>query len=216
MTTFAIAMAPPNLRKRPFNHIEVPLNGNSPHEDTEHNERHHERQSRHREIPRSPDQRDAQLMEQVQTTDAPGSHSRLAASVGPAVEDPDIPVVPGTSSGKPTNKRQRVAAAEQETRRKEKEIKDLQRADEKARKDDEKEEKRKAREAQAKAKEEERIQREKACSSFPSAKRLLIAQKVREAQIRAKEDEKRKKEEEKNKKEKVCNSSTAARSSLLT
>ncbi|MCJ1267210.1 hypothetical protein MMC22_007095 [Lobaria immixta] len=161
MTTVAIPMARPNLRKRPFERIAVPLDGSSSREDAEHSER----QPKHIETSKSPDQPHPQLLEQVQVTEANGPHSHMAVSAGPAIEDADIAAASGASSVKPTTKRQKVAAAEQETRRKEKEIKDRQRLEEKAKRDDEKEEKRKAREVQTKAKEEDKIQREKACSS---------------------------------------------------
>lgn len=161
MTTVAIPMTRPNLRKRPFERIAASLDGGSSREDTEHSER----QPKHIEASKSPDQPHPQLLEQVQVAEANGPHSHMAVGAGPAVEDADITAASGTSSVKPTTKRQKVAAAEQETRRKEKDIKDRQRLEEKAKRDDEKEEKRKAREAQMKAKEEEKIQREKACGS---------------------------------------------------
>lgn len=172
MTTVAMPMASPNPLKRPFDHIEVPLDGRGPHENTEHSGW----QSEHIETPRSPDRLHTQRLEQVQEQQANGHHSPLAANVPPAVEDADIPTPSATSSAKPTNKRQKLTVAEQETKHKEKEIKDRQRAEEKAKRDAEKEEKRKARDAQIRAKEEEKIQREKACGSFPSARHLLTAQ----------------------------------------
>lgn len=202
MTTVTIPMASSNPLKRPFDYTQVPLGGAGPQEDTQRSER----QSEHVEASKSADQPYPPLLEQVQVTGANDSQLPLAVSTGPAVEDPNIPAVSSTSSAKPTSKRQKLAQVEQETKRKEKEIKDRQRAEEKAKKDGEKEEKRKLREAQIKAKEEEKVQREKACRSLPLAVRLLTTQKVREAQVKAKEDEKRKKEGEKNKKEKACNS----------
>lgn len=202
MTTVKIPMASPNPLKRPFDHTQVPLGGGGPQQDTQRSEQ----QSEHVEASRSTDQPHPQLLEQVQVTEANGfgNHLPLAVCTGPAFEDPNIPAASSTSSAKPTSKRQKLAQAEQETKRKEKEAKDRQRAEEKAKKDGEKEEKRKVREAQIKAKEEEKVLREKACRSLPLAMHLLTAQKVREAQLKAKEDEKRKKEGEKDKKEKAC------------
>lgn len=163
-------MASPNLLKRPFDHIEVPLDGGGPHEDTEHTEW----QSKNGEAPTSIDQPHSPILEQLQVTEGNKPSLPMAVSAGPAVEDANIPAS-DTPSTTPTNKRQKLVVVEQETRRKEKEIKDLQKAEEKAKKDGEKEEKRKVREAQIKAKEEEKIQRDKACSPLPSTRCLLTA-----------------------------------------
>lgn len=170
MTAVTIPMASPNLLKRPFDHIEVPLDGGSQHEDTEHTEW----QFKNGEAPKSLQQPHPPILEQVQVTEANEPPLSMAVSLGPAIEDANI-LASGTPSTTPTNKRQRLVVVEQETRRKEKEIKDLQKTEEKAKKDAEKEEKRKVREAQIKAKEEEKIQRDKACSPLPAPRYLLTA-----------------------------------------
>lgn len=173
MTTFTITMASPNPLKRPFDHTHVQLGGGGPQEDTQRSEW----QSEHLEASSSTDHPHPPLLDQVQVTEANESHLPLAVCTGPAPEDPNIPAVSSTSSVKPPSKRQKLAQAEQETKRKEKEVKDRQRAEEKAKKDGEKEAKRKSREAQIKAKEEEKVRREKACRSLPLAMHLLTTQR---------------------------------------
>ncbi|MCJ1467019.1 hypothetical protein MMC07_005641 [Pseudocyphellaria aurata] len=118
---------------------------------------------------------DAMSMASPDLLKLPSDHVEVERDGG---GDVNTPAPSATSSEKPLSKRQKSVAAAQETKRQEKEIKDRQRAEEKAKRNGEKEEKRKVREAQSKAKEEERNQREK----------------VREAQLKAKEDERRKKE----------------------
>lgn len=162
MNAAAMPMASPNLLKRPFAHIEVAREGGGLHEDTNHIQRHPE----HKEAPQSLDPPHPQLLEQHQLMKAKGPHSSFAAIVAPAAENANTPAASATSSEKTTSKRQKLIAAAQETKRQEKEIKDRQRTEEKAKKDGEKEEKRKIREAQLKAKEDEKIQRDKVCSSI--------------------------------------------------
>lgn len=212
MTTVAMPMASPNLLKRPFDHIiDLSLDESSPHEDAEHNEW----QSDHMEATPS-DQSLPQLLEQVHVKEANQPNPPSTLSVIPHVEDQIISAASSASSAKPTNKRQKLIVVEQETRQKEKEIKDRQKAEEKAKKDDEKEEKRRVREAHMKAKEEEKIQKEKACNAFPPASDSLTARKgprsPNQGQRGRKTKERRREEQE----GKGILSSLSARSSLMT
>lgn len=104
-------------------------------------------------------------------------NSPVPSSTGSAAGDRLIQTTMSTTPTKSASKRPKLTCAEQETKRLDREIKDRQKADDKAKKEVE----RRARD----------IEREE--------KRTL-----KEAQLKLREDERKKKEEEKNKKEKAC------------
>lgn len=113
-----------------------------------------------------------------------------------AVTSEPIPIPPKTPVAMPTmpNKRVKLSPASMEAKRIEKEIRDRQRAEEKAKKEEE----RRIREEEKKKREEEKEEERKKREEKREEKR-----KAKEEERLAREEEKRKKEEERQKKERV-------------
>lgn len=137
----------------------------------------------------------------------PSVDSSRLSSPGPShasssvLKDPitQIPQQPKASA--PTSKKPKLTHAEKEARRLEKEVKDWERVEEKARKEHEKET-RDRQKVEEKAKKEE----EKRAKDFEKDTKRLIQEeknKVKEEEKRKRDEEKARKEEEKNKKANV-------------